>query len=94
MPVRPPGHGVIRRDGTIAALLPELIQQSRAEPGCLGYQAYRPDGDVNGDLVLVERYADQSALDAHRGSVHFRTIVLERIVPLLADRHAVVTKVR
>ncbi|MFC9082735.1 putative quinol monooxygenase [Streptomyces sp. NPDC057062] len=79
---------------TIAALLPELIQQSRAEPGCLGYQAYRPDGADNGDFVLVERYADQSALDAHRNSVHFRTLVLERIVPLLADRRAVVTTVQ
>ncbi|MGW3635477.1 putative quinol monooxygenase [Streptomyces sp. NPDC005122] len=79
---------------SIAAVLPELIRGSRAEPGCLGYQIYRPDGAANGDLVLVERYADQTALDAHRDSAHFRDLVLERVVPLLADRHAVVTTVR
>jgi quinol monooxygenase YgiN len=78
----------------IAAMLPELIRGSRAEPGCLGYQIYRPDGAADGDLVLVERYADQAALDAHRDSAHFRNLVLERIVPLLADRHAVVTTVQ
>lgn len=86
-----PGAG---KNETIAAMLPELIRQSRAERGCLGYQVYRPDGDVNGDFVLVERYVDQAALEAHRGSAHFRNIVLERIVPLLASRHAVVTTVQ
>ncbi|MFD8420832.1 putative quinol monooxygenase [Streptomyces sp. NPDC059466] len=86
-----PGPG---ENGTIAALLPGLVRESRAEPGCLGYQIYRPDGAADSDLVLVERYADQAALDAHRDSAHFRTLVLERIVPLLADRHAVVTTVR
>jgi quinol monooxygenase YgiN len=78
---------------TIRAALADLVGASRAEPGCLGYQIYRPDGTGEGDIVLVERYADRAALDAHRDSAHFRSLVLERIVPLLADRHAVVTTV-
>ncbi|MFF7209471.1 putative quinol monooxygenase [Streptomyces sp. NPDC008238] len=77
----------------VRAALAELVAASRAEPGCLGYQAFRPDGSEEGDIVLVERYADQEALDAHRGSVHFRSLALERIVPLLLDRHVVVTTV-
>jgi quinol monooxygenase YgiN len=43
--------------------------------------------------LLVERYADRAALDAHRASVHFRSLALERIVPLLADREVAVATV-
>ncbi|MFB7288639.1 putative quinol monooxygenase [Actinacidiphila glaucinigra] len=77
----------------VRAALAELVGASRAEPGCLGYQAFHPDGPGRGDIVLVERYTDRDALDAHRGSVHFRSLALERIVPLLLDRQAVVTTV-
>ncbi|MFF4648590.1 putative quinol monooxygenase [Streptomyces sp. NPDC001380] len=77
----------------VDAALPGLVGASLAEPGCLGYRAYRPDGDADGDIVLVERYADRDALEAHRTSAHFREIAVERIVPLLADREVVVTTV-
>ncbi|MGW3243795.1 putative quinol monooxygenase [Streptomyces sp. NPDC001070] len=78
---------------TIRAALPDPVCASRAEPGCLNCQTCQPDGTDEGDIVLVERYADRAALDAHRGSAHFRSLALERIVPLPADRHAVVTTV-
>lgn len=77
----------------IRATLADLVEASRAEPGCLGYRAFHPDGPGRGDIVLIERYTDREALDAHRGSAHFRSLALERIVPLLLDRQAVVTTV-
>ncbi|GGS88749.1 antibiotic biosynthesis monooxygenase family protein [Streptomyces chromofuscus] len=76
----------------IRALLPDLVRASRSEPGCLGYQLFHPEGD-GGDILLVERYADRAAMDAHRASPHFRDLALGRIVPLLRDRHMVVTTV-
>ncbi|MFE0630025.1 putative quinol monooxygenase [Streptomyces sp. NPDC058864] len=79
-------------DAVLAAFA-ELVGASRAEPGCLGYRAFHPDGTDRGDIVVVERYTDREALDAHRGSVHFRSLALERIVPLLQDRQVVVMTV-
>ncbi|MFF3944424.1 putative quinol monooxygenase [Streptomyces sp. NPDC001902] len=85
-----PGPG--SRD-TVLATLTALVRASRDEPGCLGYQVFHPDGTDDGDIVLVERYEDRAALQAHRDSPHFRDLALERVIPLLRDRHAVVTTV-
>ncbi|MEU6578843.1 putative quinol monooxygenase [Streptomyces sp. NPDC046805] len=74
----------------IIATIDELITASRAEAGCLGYQAYPAEG---GEIVLIERYADRDALEAHRNSEHFQRVALERIVPLLEDRQVVVTTI-
>ncbi|WP_030722254.1 putative quinol monooxygenase [Streptomyces sp. NRRL F-2580] len=75
---------------TVAAALEHLAADSRAEAGCLGYEAY--DG-LDGETILVERYADHAALDAHRASDPFRRLAVERIVPLLAHREVVVATV-
>ncbi len=69
----------------VRALLPELQGQSLAEPGCLGYEILESSAtpDV---IVLIERYRDAAAIDAHRNSAHYRDLVAERIVPLLVQR--------
>jgi quinol monooxygenase YgiN len=36
--------------------------------------------------VLIESYADPSALEAHRRSEHYRELVVERLLPLLTAR--------
>jgi quinol monooxygenase YgiN len=59
---------------------------SRAEPGCLEWRAHRSIEHPN-RFVLFERYRDMDAVDAHRASEHFRTLVLGAVVPLLASRH-------
>jgi quinol monooxygenase YgiN len=79
-----PGSG---NRSTVTAALEHLAVESRAEAGCLGYEAY--DGP-DGEIILVERYADHAALDAHRTSDHFRRLAVGRIVPLLAHREVVV----
>ncbi|MEU9032021.1 antibiotic biosynthesis monooxygenase [Streptomyces sp. NPDC048383] len=72
---------------TVAAALEDLAADSRAEAGCLGYEAY--DG-LGGEIILVERYADHAALGAHRASDRFRRLAVGRIVPFLARREVVV----
>lgn len=57
-----PGHEDAVRDAVLAAL-----PQVHAEPGCERYALHQDLGDST-DLVLVEKWASQEALDAHRGA--------------------------
>jgi quinol monooxygenase YgiN len=79
----------------VLALIGELVAQSRAEPGCLGYDVYQvvdepstgaSEATGNRTVVLIETYCDADAQAAHRDSTHFQELVLGRIVPLLIDR--------
>ncbi len=69
----------------VLAHVAELRTASLAEPGCLEYAAFR-SVDTEDELLLVERYRDAAAVDAHRRSPHYGAFVVERILPLLADR--------
>lgn len=69
----------------VLAHLADLRSQSLAEPGCLGYEALQMVDDPSA-LVLIERYRDEAALEAHRNSAHYRELVVDRILPLLTDR--------
>jgi autoinducer 2-degrading protein len=69
----------------VAAILRELSALSRAEPGCLSYDAHRDDDDPN-RFFLFERYADQEAFGAHGTSPHFQRLVLEEALPRLEQR--------
>ena len=70
----------VAKDGeseAVAELLRTLMPLSRAEPGCLQYDAHRDPDDPNA-FFLFERYADQAAFDAHGASPHFQELVLGR----------------
>jgi quinol monooxygenase YgiN len=69
----------------VRALLPELQRKSLAEPGCLGYEVLE-SGTAPELIVLIERYRDAAAIEAHRDTAHYRELVAARIVPLLAQR--------
>jgi quinol monooxygenase YgiN len=77
----------------VLALVAELRPQSLAEPGCLGYEVYR-SVDTPASLLLVERYRDQAALEAHRQSAHYQALVVRRILPLLAARQVELLQAR
>jgi len=70
----------------VRQLVGEVRARSLEEPGCLGYEVFGDLADAQ-HLLLVERYADDAALEAHRSSSHFREIVQGRIIPLLASRN-------
>ena len=69
----------------VVALVEQLVDAARNEPGNLAFDAYRSFRDPNA-YVLLERYSSRDALAAHRATPHFRKIVIEQLVPLLADR--------
>lgn len=69
----------------VLALLPQVAEASRAEPGNVSFVAYRELGDDRG-IVLLERYTSREAFAAHRETAHFNDLVLGKIVPLLESR--------
>jgi quinol monooxygenase YgiN len=69
----------------VLAHVAELRTASLDEPGCLEYAVFRSI-EAADELLLVERYRDAAAVDAHRQSPHYGALVVERILPLLADR--------
>lgn len=69
----------------VLALVAPLREQTLAEPGCLGYEVFRDVG-APGALLLLERYADEAAIDAHRKAPHYQELVVRRILPLLSER--------
>ncbi len=75
---------------TVLHLLTEAAKKSTAEEGNLFYNIHQSNTDVN-TLVLSEAYKDEAALAAHRESVHFQTLVVGRIVPLLEEREVILT---
>ncbi|GGC70300.1 putative quinol monooxygenase [Undibacterium terreum] len=70
----------------VLSALGKLRLASLEEPGCLGYEVYQSMEAQHHSLLLLERYRDNAALDAHRQSAHYQTLVVGRILPLLKDR--------
>jgi quinol monooxygenase YgiN len=65
----------------LRALLEGMVAPTRSEAGCRSYNLYEVPAD--GDLMLIERYDDQAALEHHRTTqhyVHYRA----QLSPLLA----------
>jgi quinol monooxygenase YgiN len=69
----------------VLAIVAELRPKSLAEPGCLSYEAYQLL-DAPDTLLLVERYRDADAIEAHKRSEHYQQLVTGRVLPLLMDR--------
>ena len=53
----------------LRTLLEGMVGPTRSEPGCRGYNLYETAADS--DLVLIERYDDQAALEHHRTTEHY-----------------------
>jgi quinol monooxygenase YgiN len=69
----------------VLAILPELIDASRKEPGNLAFDAYLSMDDPR-SYVLLERYSSRTAFAEHRDSPHFKELMLGQILPKLASR--------
>jgi quinol monooxygenase YgiN len=75
-----PGH-----EDRVAEILGTVVRLSRAEPGCLLFQAHRSLDDPL-EFFLYEQYVDEAAFKAHGESEHFKRWVLGEAVPLLESR--------
>jgi quinol monooxygenase YgiN len=78
----------VARDDEIAAVeaaLAQLVHAARAEPGVLAFDVHRDPDDAR-VFVLVERFRDQAAHDAHVAAEHTRRHAIEDALPRLAHR--------
>ncbi len=71
--------------GKIEAILRELAAAIRKEPGNPQFTVLRGHDDAD-DFLLYEVYASEQAFHNHQQTEHFKTLVLERAVPLLSVR--------
>ncbi|REE23599.1 MULTISPECIES: putative quinol monooxygenase [unclassified Paraburkholderia] len=58
------------RESDVEAALRVLLTHSRQEPGIRRYDLYR-DSTRPATFHLIEAYADEAALEAHRESAHY-----------------------
>jgi quinol monooxygenase YgiN len=72
-------------EARVASALRNMVAPTRAEPGNLDYQVFRDPKDPL-VFVLFERYADESAFQAHLASPHFGTWLKGQVLPSLEDR--------
>lgn len=70
----------------------ELQKQTRLEPGNLAYDLYRGQ-DNPCEVLIYEKYETQKALEAHRESLHFKSIVVNDLLAKLEDRHVDVSEI-
>jgi quinol monooxygenase YgiN len=75
-----PGAG----DG-VAEALARHVAATRAEPGCVQFDACRSKDDPD-EFVLYEKYVDDAAFESHRESPHFMEFIVGTVVPVLAER--------
>ena len=76
------------RDGQvekIESILRELTKEVRREPGNLQFIVHRSHDDPK-EFLLYEVYRSAQAFQDHQETPHFKTLVLERAVPLLERR--------
>jgi autoinducer 2-degrading protein len=66
----------------LADMAPRVMQ---GEPGCLVYEAHRAQDDPD-RFLLYEVYESEEALQAHRETPYFRSIIEGQVVPRLVKR--------
>lgn len=69
----------------VERLLRELAVAAVAEPACRTFRLHR-DRDNAQRFVIYEEYDGEAGFTAHIETEHFKRIVLEQGVPLLASR--------
>ncbi len=64
----------------IRDLLAEQGRLSRAEPGCERFEVYHSQSDPK-TFLLIERWANQEALDEHRKAKAYTEIYQPKVLP-------------
>lgn len=72
----------------VLTILKEAAQKSSEERGNLFYKVHQSQTDKN-TLILFEGYEDQSAIEFHRNSEHYKSTVVDQIIPLLKSREVI-----
>ena len=69
----------------VGDLLRQLTAASRQEPGCVTYNAHFV-ADEPATVVIYEQYRDESALEHHRSSPHFKQFASGGLYQIMVDR--------
>jgi len=69
----------------VAAILAKHVAATRAEQGCVQFDACRSHDDPD-EFVLYEKYLDEKAFETHRRTAHFATYIEGQTIPLLLER--------
>jgi quinol monooxygenase YgiN len=57
---------------SVEQILRGMVAKTRLEPGCECYDLFHSTTDGRRIYVLLEKYRDAAALDAHRASEHYK----------------------
>jgi quinol monooxygenase YgiN len=60
-------------DGRVEAILRGMVTSTRQEPGCLRYDFYRASTAGGALFCLIEQYAGEQAIEAHRNTAHYKS---------------------
>ncbi len=63
-------------------LLTQAMRKSRVEPGCLRFDVYHSTAEPK-RFTLVEHWASQEAIDAHRLAEAYTAIYKPQVMPLV-----------
>ena len=74
-------HARPGQERTVADALRDVVEPSRAEPGCLGIGAFRSTRDPR-LFYIHSRWKDDAAFEQHAGLPHTVRFV-ERVTPLI-----------
>ncbi len=69
----------------VAEILRQLALAARQEPGCVNYIAHQVQGDPD-TVMIYEQYRDQSALDAHGQTAHFKKYAVGGLYQKMRER--------
>ena len=69
----------------IADAVRQLAIESHKEPGCVSYLPNHLEDDPD-TVVILEQYADEKALAAHRDSAHFKKWCVGVLFQKMKDR--------
>jgi quinol monooxygenase YgiN len=69
----------------VSEMLRHLTAASRKEPGCVTYVPHWVEGD-NTTVLIYEQYADEAALEHHRGTPHFAQYAIGGFYQIMKER--------
>lgn len=72
----------------VLEFLKEASKKSSEEKGNLFYKIHQSKSDQN-TLILFEGYEDESAVESHKNSEHYQSLVVQQIIPLLEKREVI-----
>ncbi|WP_018969202.1 putative quinol monooxygenase [Rubritalea marina] len=75
-------QAVAGKEAELLELVQSLVEPSRAENGCVKYDAYANSANT-GSIYIIEEWENAECLDAHKTTPHF--LVFKEKGPALID---------